>query len=90
MNDLERPSEAANFRLAEKDLQKSKAGRLVITPTGFGGSLIFFIRGNGIRSFSPNYNVELIYGGKEVKSLISRVRSRTLSVMRSVMVSYTG
>lgn len=31
-----------------------------------------------MRSFSPNYNVRLIYGGKGAKSLISRLRSGTL------------
>lgn len=41
VNDLERPSEVANFRLAEKNLQKSKPGRLVIAPTGFGGEFHF-------------------------------------------------
>lgn len=63
-----------------EECPKSKTGRLVLTPTGFGGggNLIFFIRENEIRSFSPNYNVELIYGGKGWKSLISRVRSGSL------------
>lgn len=31
-----------------------------------------------MRHFSPNYNVELIYGGKGEKSLISCERSGTL------------
>lgn len=58
--------------------KKSKPGRPVITPTGFRGEFNFLFRGNEMRSFSPNYNVRLIYGGKWAKSLISRLRSGTL------------
>lgn len=58
---------------ANKNLKKSKTGR--IRTTASGEDLIFFIRGNEILHFSPNYNIELIYGGIGEKRLISCERS---------------
>lgn len=85
MNDLEIQSDVVNFLWnmispespANKNLKKLKTGRIFRT-TASGEDLIFFIRGNEIRYFSPNYNIELIYGGIGEKSLISCERSRTL------------
>lgn len=62
---------------ANKNLKKSKPGRIFRT-TASGEDLIFFIRGNETLHFSPNYNIELIYGGIGEKSLISCERSWTL------------